>query len=70
MEETKKYALRIKPPKTKRSVRTIQIDDDLMALLVRPRDKLLRLKAGVPEGVAVNLSLVKLPDDAHSRSLP
>ena len=51
-------------PKTERGKRTITIDDDLIALLVAEREKYLRLIAGVPDGVAVNVGLVKLPDDA------
>jgi len=33
-------------------------------LLLGERDKHLRIKAGVPAGVSVDLSLVRLPDDA------
>jgi integrase len=40
------------------------IDDALVALLCNERDKHLRLKAGVPDGVEVDLSLVRLPVDA------
>jgi integrase len=40
------------------------IDDDLLALLCGERERHLRIKAGVPDGVTVDLSLVKLPDDA------
>jgi integrase len=54
----------LKPPKTARGVRSIQIDDDLVALLLAEREKYLRIAAGVPDGVAVDLSLVKLPADA------
>jgi integrase len=36
----------------------------LLALLLAVREKHLRLVAGVPEGAAVDLSLVKLPDGA------
>jgi integrase len=64
VEQTAKYDLAIKEPKTKRGRRTITIDDDLIALLCSERDKLLRVKAGVPDGVTVDLTLMKLPDDA------
>jgi len=47
--------LALKGPKTANGKRTITIDDDLIAL---------RIVAGVPDGVAVDLSLVKLPDGA------
>jgi integrase len=36
----------------------------LAALLCAERDKYLRLAAGVPDGAAVDLSLIRLPDDA------
>jgi integrase len=52
----------IKPPKTKRGTRTITIDDELVGILLAEREKHLRLKAGVSESAAVDLSLVKLPD--------
>src|SRR5262249_49745270 len=44
--------------------RTITIDADLVALLVAEREKYLRMVAGVPDGTAVDLSLVPLPDGA------
>ena len=64
IEETKKGGRGIKGPKTTRGRRSIKIDDGLVALLRGERDKHLRLIAGVPEGVAVDLSLVRLPNDA------
>lgn len=64
MEETKAGGRRLKEPKTRRGTRSIQIDDDLFALLLAEREKYLRIKAGVPERAAVDLSLVKLPLDA------
>jgi integrase len=64
IEETNEAGRVLKNPKTSRGKRTIQIDDDLLALLLVERDKHLRIKAGVPEGIAVDLSLVKLPADA------
>jgi integrase len=56
--------LALKPPKTVRGVRTITIDDDLLALLFAEREQHLRIVAGVPDGMVVDLSLVKLPDAA------
>jgi integrase len=56
------YAL--KAPKTARGKRTIDIDDALLALLLALRDRHLRIAAGVPDGVQVDLSLVKLPEGA------
>jgi len=64
LEETKVHGVRIKGPKKESNKRTITIDDDLLALLVSERDKHLRIKAGIPDGVAVDLSLVKLPEGA------
>jgi len=64
IEVVKNQPLTIKGPKTTRGKRTITIDDDLVAPLVGEREKLLRIKAGVPDGTSVNLSLVKLPEDA------
>jgi integrase len=64
IDVTLKYGLRVKGPKTERGKRTITIDDDLIALLLAERDRHLRMVAGVPEGVNVDLSLVKLPPGA------
>jgi integrase len=50
VEQTAKYELAVKEPKTKRGKRTITIDDDLIALLVAEREKLQRIHAGVPDG--------------------
>jgi integrase len=64
LEKTDKHGLALKEPKTARGKRTIAIDDNLFAILCGEREQLLRLKAGVPDGMLVDLSLVKLPDDA------
>jgi integrase len=64
IEETAEHGLQIKGPKTERGKRTITIDDDLLALLMAEREKHRRVVAGVPDGAAVDLSLVKLPDGA------
>jgi integrase len=63
VEKTKKYGLALKEPKRARHKRTITVDDNLIELLVAEREKHLRIRAGVPDGVTVDLSLVKLPDD-------
>src|SRR5262249_2402099 len=55
VEETEKYGIAFKEPKTARGKRTITIDDDLIALLCAERDKYLRLVASVPDGTAVDL---------------
>jgi integrase len=64
VEETDKHGLRFKGPKKESHKRTITIDDDLVVLLLAERDRHLRLVAGVPDGVAVDLGLIKLPKDA------
>jgi integrase len=64
IEVTKKFGIRYKPPKTWRGLRTIALDDGSVSLLLKERDTHLRLRAGVPDGVEVDLSLVRLPDDA------
>jgi integrase len=64
VEHTRRHGLRVKGPKSERGRRTIEIDAGLVALLLAERDQHLRLVAGVPDGVDVNLSLVKLPAGA------
>jgi integrase len=58
------HGIRFKGPKKERHKRTITIDDDLIALLLSEREKHLRLKAGIPDGSTIDLSLIKLPNDA------
>lgn len=64
LEVTKKFGTRLKPPKTERGKRTIALDDATMGILLKERDRHLRMLAGVPDGAAVDLSLVRLPADA------
>jgi integrase len=64
LEETDAHGLRMKAPKTARGKRTIKIDDELLSLLLAERERHLRIVAGVPDGTAVDLSLVKLPASA------
>jgi integrase len=64
LEETKEAGLSFKLPKTKRGIRTITIDNGLVALLAAEREKHLRIMAGVSESAAVDLSLVRLPEGA------
>lgn len=64
MEETKAGGRTVKAPKTARGRRTIEIDSGLLALLIAERDKHLRAVAGIPDGAAVDLSLVRLPEGA------
>jgi integrase len=64
VEDTKRYGVRFKGPKSERGKRTIKIDDDLIALLLGEKARLQRLQEGLPDGADVDLSLIKLPDDA------
>jgi len=64
LEVTKKFGIRFKPPKTWRGLRTVALDDGSVSLLLQVRETHLRLRAGVPDGAQVDLSLVRLPDDA------
>jgi integrase len=64
-EQTKKFGLRLKPPKTKRGLRTIEIDDATVAMLLDERARHQRIIAGIPDGAAgVDLALVRLPASA------
>jgi integrase len=60
-EQTKKYGLRLKPPKTKRGLRTIDIHQSMVDLLLKEKARHQRILAGVPDGADVDLSLMKLP---------
>jgi integrase len=64
VEQVHGQPLVLKEPKTTRGKRTITIDDGLLALLRDEREKHLRIRAGVPDDGAVDLSLVRLPDGA------
>jgi integrase len=64
LDQTKKFGIRVKPPKTKRGFRTIDLDDATVAVLVTQREKLQRVTAGIPAGAAVDLALVRLPSSA------
>jgi integrase len=64
LEQTKKFGIRVKPPKTKRGFRTIDLDDSTVNILLIERGKYQRLMAGIPDGAAVDLSLVRLPSKA------
>jgi integrase len=64
VERTKQHGRRVKGPKSARGNRTIQIDDQLVALLRSQRDLHLRIVVGIADGTDVDLSLVKLPEGA------
>ena len=63
-EQTKKFGLRLKPPKTKRGFRTIELDDGTINILLAERRSYQRFQAGIPDGAEVDLSLVRLPAKA------
>jgi integrase len=60
-EPTKKFGLRLKPPKTARGLRTIDLDDATVSLLTGLGETHQRLSAGIPDGADVDLSLIRLP---------
>jgi integrase len=62
--EQTKAGISFKPPKTRRGLRSVAIDDNLIGLLCAERDRHLRLVAGVPDGSPVDLRMVKMPPDA------
>ena len=62
--EESKQGTRFKEPKRASHKRTIQIDDPLIRVLLAEREKHLRIVAGIPDGVTVDLGLIKLPDNA------
>ena len=64
LEYTRRHGLNLKPPKTARGARTIAIDDALVELLRKEREKHQRIVSGVPIGSPVDLSLVRLPSNA------
>jgi integrase len=63
-EPTKKFGLRLKPPKTARGLRTVDLDDATVSLLLKLRETHQRLSAGLPDGAGVDLSLIRLPAGA------
>jgi len=63
VEETKGYR-GTKRPKTERGIRTFKIDDNLAKMLAAHREKQQRLVAGLPDGIEVDLSLIRLPAGA------
>ncbi|HEY6259898.1 MAG TPA: site-specific integrase, partial [Xanthobacteraceae bacterium] len=64
LEYTAEAGLQFKVPKSKRGRRTITIDDGLVGLLLKEKEKHLRIAAGVPATADVDLSLIKLPAEA------
>jgi integrase len=64
LEVTKKFGARFKPPKTARGRRTLVLDDSSVAILLKEKERHQRIRAGVPDGVEIDLSLIRLPADA------
>jgi integrase len=64
IDDTNKFGLRFKPPKSEAGNRTIAIGDELLALLLAERQTHRRIAAGVGDDATVDLSLVRLPDGA------
>jgi integrase len=63
-EQTRRFGLRLKPPKTKRGLRTITLDAGTITMLNVEKDRHLRIRAGIPDGADVDLTLVRLPPGA------
>ncbi|SIO53866.1 Phage integrase family protein [Bradyrhizobium erythrophlei] len=61
LEQTKLHGIRRKRPKSARGIRTISLDDATVRMLVAERERHLRTSAGIPDGVDVDLSLIRLP---------
>jgi integrase len=70
LDFTKKFGTTFKAPKTKRGNRTIALDDATIAVLLLERERHQRLSASIPDGVDVDLSLIRLPDDALMFPVP
>jgi integrase len=64
LEQTAKFGVRVKPPKTARGRRTIGINVPTVAILIAERERHLRLHAGIPDGAEVKLDLIRLPSKA------
>jgi integrase len=62
LERTRGRAV-TKPPKTRRGLRTIALDDELCGLLLVEREKHLRIAAGVTDAT-IDLGLIRLPEGA------
>ena len=64
LEQTKKFGIRRKRPKTKRGWRTIGLDGATVTMLLAEKAKHQRLHAGIPDDVDVDLGLIRLPAGA------
>lgn len=61
---SEKFKLGIKPPKTARGRRTIDLDDGTLAMLLAEKRKQQRMFSGIPDGAEIDLTLIKLPPKA------
>jgi integrase len=61
LEQTRKFGIRTKLPKTKRGRRVITLDDATIRMLIEEKERMQRAYAGIPEGGKADLSLIKLP---------
>jgi integrase len=59
-EQTKKFGLRLKPPKTKRGLRTISLDDGTIKTLLAEGARHQASMRAFPTGADVDLSLFRL----------
>jgi integrase len=64
LDFTKKFGIKFKVPKTERGKRTIELDDGAVTMLLKEKERHLRVKAGVADNAGVSLSLTRLPADA------
>ena len=62
--ERSKKGVKFKTPKTARGRRVVDLDPGTVALLLEERRKHQQIMAGVEDGAGVDLSLIKLPQDA------
>jgi integrase len=64
VEPSTRFGLRLTTSKSKRSRRSFQADTATLAVLRRVQEQQKRIVVGVPDGVDVDMSLVRLPDGA------
>jgi integrase len=64
LEQTKRFGIRFKSPKTRRGFRTVDLDADTVAMLLEVKRQQQRIEAGVTDQTNIDLGLVKLPANA------
>jgi hypothetical protein len=60
IENTKRFGLRVRPPKSARGLRSIKLDDATLTVLKSHVDLHHRIAAGIPDGAEADLSLIRL----------